>query len=370
MKIGVNTRFLLPKTHLEGIGKYTFEILSQLCKQHPEDTFYFFFDRPYDPRFVFSDNIVPIVLFPPARHPILFTIWFEWSVRRALKKYDIDVFLSFDGLSTVLGKTPEVLVVHDIVYAHTPSYLPGFIRWYLCTIMPPLLKKAKRIVAVSEFVKNDICQHYQLSPAKVDVAYNALPSAFHDITAAEQRPLEDPYFIVPGAIIERKNTLNILKAFVAFKERCGGNNKLVFAGRFMFKPSSEVKTLWDKLQGMGELIHLNKPTDQQMVQWVRHSSALVYASLFEGFGIPILEGMASSVPVITSNVTSMPEVAGDAAISIDPHDPAAISEAMEYVLDDENKAALVSKGPAQLKKFNWPASAAVVYRSLVLASGK
>ena len=197
-----------------------------------------------------------------------------------------------------------------------------------------------------------------------------MPTAFHDIATDEQRPIEVPYFIVPGAIIERKNTLNILKAFVAFKERRGGSIKLVFAGRFMFKPSSEVKMLWDQLLEKGELIHLNKPTDQQMVQWVRHSAALVYASLFEGFGIPVLEGMASGVPVITSNVTSMPEVAGEAAICIDPHDSAAISEAMEYVLQDENRAAMVIKGLAQLKKFNWPASAAVVYNNLVLASGK
>ncbi len=370
MKIGVNTRFLLPKTHLEGIGKYTYEILFQLCKQHPEHTFYFFFDRPFDKKYIFSDNVVPVVLHPQARHPILFTIWFEWSVRRKMKALNIDVFLSFDGLSALLGSYPEVLVVHDIVFAHEPSYLPWLNRWYLRLVMPRLLKKASHIVTVSQFVKDDVCNQFAIDPAKVDVAYNALPTAFTHIITDSPSPADFPYFIVPGAIIERKNTLNILKGFEAYKQNDRHGFKLVFAGRFMFKPSKEVSLLWQKMTEKGDLIHLNKPDDKLMVQWVQHANALIYASLFEGFGIPILEGMACGVPVITSNITSMPEVAGDAALCINPHSSQEITRAMELVVVPSNREEMIKRGYQQLKKFNWAASATVVYNSLVQACAK
>jgi glycosyltransferase involved in cell wall biosynthesis len=367
VKIGVNARFLLPKTHLEGIGKYTYEILFQLCKQHAEHTFYFFFDRPFDKKYIFSDNIVPVVLHPQARHPILFTIWFEWSVRRKMKALDIDVFLSFDGLSALTGSFPEVLVVHDIVFAHKPSYLPWLNRWYLRLVMPRLLKKASRIVTVSQFVKEDVCHHFDIDPSKVNVAYNALPTAFTHIITDTPRPADFPYFIVPGAIIERKNTLNILIAFEAFKQNDKQGFKLVFAGRFMFKPGKEVSLLWQKLTEKGDLIHLNKPNDKEMVQWVQHAKALIYASLFEGFGIPILEGMACGVPVITSNITSMPEVAGDAAFCLDPHSSQEITRAMQWVVEPANGEEMIRRGYLQIKKFNWANSAAVVYENLVQA---
>ena len=96
LKIAVNTRFLL-KDKLEGIGLYTLEVVKRMAAAHPEDEFIFFFDRPFDPSFVFSHNITPIVLSPPARHPLLFIAWFEWSVTRALARYKADVFLSFDN---------------------------------------------------------------------------------------------------------------------------------------------------------------------------------------------------------------------------------------------------------------------------------
>jgi hypothetical protein len=96
MRIAINTRFLL-SSKMEGFGWYTFEVVKRLVEQHPEHEFVFFFDRAYDPKFIFGPNVTPVVLNPPARHPILFYIWFEWSVRRALKKHNIDGFKSAAG---------------------------------------------------------------------------------------------------------------------------------------------------------------------------------------------------------------------------------------------------------------------------------
>ena len=117
LTIAVNTRFLLDQ-RLEGIGWFTYETLRRLVQWYPAYQFIFFFDRPYHPRFVFGDNVTPVVLFPPARHPFLFYAWFEWSVARALNKYQADLFISTDGFLSLSTKVPTLLVIHDIAHVH------------------------------------------------------------------------------------------------------------------------------------------------------------------------------------------------------------------------------------------------------------
>ena len=141
MRIAVNTRFLLPNK-LEGIGRFTLEVLRRMVNSHPEHEFYFFFDRKYDPSFVLSENVIPIILFPPARHPFLFYWWFEWSVARALKKHNIDVFLSTDNFCSLNTKVPTVLVTHDLAFAHFPEQVGFLQRKYYQYFTPRFLAKA------------------------------------------------------------------------------------------------------------------------------------------------------------------------------------------------------------------------------------
>ena len=123
MKIAVNTRLLL-KGKLEGIGWFTYQTLRRMTEAHPEHEFIFIFDRKYDNEFIFSKNVMPVVVSPPARHPILWLIWFEWSVNRVLRKYKPDLFLSTDGHLSLSTKTPSVAVIHDINFHHRPGDLP------------------------------------------------------------------------------------------------------------------------------------------------------------------------------------------------------------------------------------------------------
>ncbi|MBK7222826.1 MAG: glycosyltransferase family 4 protein [Saprospiraceae bacterium] len=357
---------MLPGTHLEGVGRYTFEILHRLCASHPEHTFYFFFDRKYDEKYVFAPNVVPVILFPPARHPFIFVFWFEWSVRRALKKIKADVFLSFDAMLSLLSDVKSVLVVHDLAYLHYPGYLPGSALWFYRYFMPRYIQKAEKIVAVSSFTAMDVKSAFGVSDEKISVAWNALPASYEEKTVQTDRKLENPYFIVPGAISERKNTLNILLAFEKLLHTHPSDDiRLVFAGGFMFPLKGEVKKRWTSLQKAGYLVHIDKPDDDRMRQWISHARALIYVSLFEGFGIPILEGMAMEVPVITSNVSSMPEVAGPAALCVNPLQPDAICSAMEAMRNDETRKSLIKLGKEQLKNFDWNRSAEHIYQCLV-----
>jgi glycosyltransferase involved in cell wall biosynthesis len=157
MKIAVNTRLLL-KDKLEGIGWVAYETLRRMVASHPEVEFYFLFDREPDPMFLFADNVKPVVLFPQARHPFLFIWFFEFSVTKALKKIKPDLFFSPDGYLSLRSDVPQVTQFHDLNFEHFPKDMPKIHLWHYKTFFPRFARKAKRIVTVSEFSKQDIVE--------------------------------------------------------------------------------------------------------------------------------------------------------------------------------------------------------------------
>ncbi len=157
MRIVVNTRLLL-KDRLDGIGWFTYETMKRITESHSGHEFIFLFDRPYDREFVFAENVKPVVIGPPARHPVLWYLWFERSVMRALKKEEADVFVSPDGYLPLKSNVPSVSVIHDINFLHRPGDLPFSSRWYYNHYFPKFAAKASMIGTVSEYSKADICR--------------------------------------------------------------------------------------------------------------------------------------------------------------------------------------------------------------------
>ena len=135
MRIAVNTRLLLPGK-LDGIGWFTAETLQRIVAAHPEHEFYFFFDRQYDRRFIYGPNVHPVVLCPQARHPVLWYLFFQVAVRRALKRYKIDLFVSPDGFIPLDTKVPTVSVIHDINFEHSNDYLRPSHQRYMTYFFP------------------------------------------------------------------------------------------------------------------------------------------------------------------------------------------------------------------------------------------
>ena len=134
MRIAINTRLLLPDK-LEGIGWFTHEIMSRIVKAHPEHTFIFIFDRAFDQRFIYAENVEPVVMWPPTRHPLLYRIWFNWLLPRKLKKLKADAFISPDGYLALSSTVPTLAVIHDINFEHYPEDLPGaYGRYYRCLL--------------------------------------------------------------------------------------------------------------------------------------------------------------------------------------------------------------------------------------------
>ena len=144
MDIAVNTRFLLPGDQLEGIGRFTYETVRRLVQQHPEHTFHFLFDRPFDRRYLFGPHVVPHVLRPPARHPLLFVAWFEGAVAAWLHRHRPAAFLSTDGFTTLRTRVPRVTVVHDLAFEHYPQDVGRLMRQYYHFFFPRFVRASRR----------------------------------------------------------------------------------------------------------------------------------------------------------------------------------------------------------------------------------
>ena len=369
MKIAVNTRFLL-KNKLEGFGWFTFETLRRMVAAHPEDEFIFFFDRPYDESFVFGKNVTPVVLFPPARHPILFVWWYEWSIARALKQYEPDVFLSTDNFCSLRTTVPTCLVLHDVGWAHPEARatLPWLVFQYYEFFAPRFLKKADKIVCVSEFVKQDALKYYPfLNPNKLLVCPNGCRTDFRPLSNEEKTAVKAqytegaPFFVFVGAVHPRKNVHRLITAFSEMKQRTRLPHKLLIVGRFAWQ-TGDVKTAYDRSDFQKDIIFTGYVANEVMPKIVGAAAAVTYISLAEGFGIPILEAMHCDVPVVTANTTSMPEVAGDAAILVNPLSVSEMADALEKLATDvvfcQN---LIEKGRIQREKFSWDKTATTLY---------
>ena len=369
MKIAVNTRLLL-KGKLEGIGWVAYETLRRMVAAHPEVEFYFLFDRQPDPMFCFADNVKPVVLFPQARHPFLFIWFFELSVPRVLRKLKADLFYSPDGYLSLRSKVPQVVEFHDLNFEHFPGDMPKIHLWHYKKFFPKFAAKASRVVTVSEFSKQDIVDCYGVDPAKIDVAYNGVNEIFKPLSAEQRERIRakytggHPYFMFVGSLHPRKNLARLFAAFDKFKARHKNDMKLMIVGekRWWTEP---IQKAYDAMSCKDEVVFTGRLSAEELHQVTASALASVYVSYFEGFGIPILEAFKCDTPVITSNVTSMPEVAGDAALLVDPFNEASIADAMGKVLDEDVRKELIAKGRGRACDFSWDQAAEKIWNCLM-----
>lgn len=369
VKIAINARFLI-KEKLEGIGWFTYEVVKRLVEQHPGDEFIFFFDRPYSEEFIFGKNVKAEVVFPPARHPFLWYWWFEWSLPAALKQHKPDVFLSPDNYLSLKSKVKTLLIMHDIAHVHYPDEVPFLARKYYNFFVPKFLKKAEKIVTVSKYTKEDICQFYQTDHSKIAVACNGCKDYFKPRSFAEKEATKtqfskgEDYFFYIGAIHPRKNIHRLIQAFDLFKKKTGSSVKLLLGGRFAWQTGA-IKNAYEQAEFKKDIVLLGYLKNEALPELIGSALALTYVSLFEGFGVPLLEAMHTETPIITSNVSSMPEVVGDAGLLVDPTSIASIASAMERIYKEEGlRKDLIEKGKKQREKFNWQIATDAVYKAL------
>lgn len=358
------------KNRLEGMGWFSYQTLKLITQKHPNFHFVFLFDRPFDESFVFEGNITPMVIGPQARHPFLYYLWFQHSVKATLNKLKPDLFLSPDGFLSLGANCKQLPVIHDINFLHHPKDSKWLTAKYYNYYFPLFAKAATRIATVSEYSKQDISKSYGIDSGKIDVVYNGINSFFKPIdeltkaTTRKKFANGCEYFVYVGSLHPRKNIITLIKSFAQFKQERSSKIKLVLAGPNYWGMNEIYQSI--KEQGIeGEVIFTNRLANEDLALVLGSALAMTYIPYYEGFGIPLVEAMQAEVPIITSNVTSLPEVAGEAALFVDPHEVSKIKEAMIQLWQDETlRKDLIEKGKLQKQKFSWEKSADLLWQSI------
>ena len=275
---------------------------------------------------------------------------------------------------------------HDVYHCVTPMVFPAKGGRYIVTVhdlaamlRPQLchrqhhqasrmqhqrmLRRADHFVAVSEWTKRDMVEYLKLDPKRITVIPEGVRAGFKVVEPSEveavrtKYSLMAPYFLLVGDLNPRKNHVRVVRAFARLRVRTKEPISLVFAGPLGYRSGRTLHEV--RVLGLSDRVKfLGYVPDPDVVALMNGASALVFTSLYEGFGLPILEAMACETPVITSNVSSMPEVAGDAALLVDPTSEVEIADAMRQVITDPKTCEdLVQRGRKRSRMFTWERAA-------------
>lgn len=360
------------KLHDYGIGTYVRNLVGEFARLPGDDT-YVLICHPDDVAFV--QQLGPRFEAWPDTSAN-YSVREQLTVPLDLRRARVDLFHAPHYVVSPLVGCPVVVTIHDCIHLRFPQYLPNRIAHiYARTFMAIGARRSRRIITVSQASKDDI-QHYLHAPAsKIDVIHNGLdprylmPPSEADVANVRDRfILNAPFVLYAGNIKPHKNVDRLIDAFALLRRNGHQDLKLLIIGDEL-----------SKYPGLRRLVHRHHlhshvrffgfVPDATLAALYRLASIFVFPSLFEGFGFPPLEAMASGTPVITSNVSSLPEVVGDAALLVDPFDPAAIADAMSRVLSDTTlRRDLIGRGHARARAFSWTEAAArtrAVYQSVL-----
>ncbi len=277
----------------------------------------------------------------------------------------IDLFHATDfTLPPTLPSTRTIVTVHDLSFVRVSDTASPKLKKYLDKLVPRSINNATHVIADSKATKDDLIDLYDTPSNKITVLLSGINSRYHKITnnysSMTMRNKYDipdvPYIFSIGTIQPRKNYSRLIQALKLLRQS-GYDLHLVIAGGKGWLEDEMYKTL-DETQ-LHEAVHLiGFADDEDVVKLYNAAECVAFPSLYEGFGFPVLEGMACGTPVLTSNVSSLPEVAGDAAIMVDPYDIEAIAEGLRQLIDDSDlRKTLIERGFQQASKFTWENSA-------------
>lgn len=366
MKIAINCRLWLPG-QLEGIGFFLQEVVSRWLEERPGDEFHLFFDRATDIDFSGRQNVTVHVMYPPARHPILYWMWFNIRLPLRLRQIRPDLFFSPEPLSPTPRPCRELITVHDLAYLHYPETFTSRDLKYYKKYMPQFIQEADEIITVSAFSQKDIVKHFPEAAEKVSVAHNGCRDIFEPMATADIQDFRTahtenkPYFFYYGSLNARKNIHNLLHGFQQFKENTGEPHLLIIGGRRGWR-TEELERVYQNHPFRSEIWFTGYLEESILKDWLGAATALTYISHFEGFGLPVLEAMQSGVPAITTKGSSMEEIAKGAGYYVDPDSPKDISRAMlDVIRDEEKREKQIQLGLKRAEAFSWDRTARLIW---------
>lgn len=346
--------------HRAGLGRYTQELVTALMTIDTENEYVAFYNRPseaqVDPPLGCLPHLATNLPNKPWRMSVLLAQFMHLPQDRLFP--GVDLFHATDHLLPRLSQVKSVFTLHDLVFRFYPETHMPLNRWFLTLMMPRFLQAADAVIAVSECTKRDAIRLYGVDESKIRVIYEGVNPCFRlapseAISAVRQNHNLPEHFILSvGTIEPRKNLNTLLAAYRALRHR-GAEFKLVIVG----KKGWLYQGFFRRLRELGledEVIFPGFVPDDDLPALYSAADLFVFPSLYEGFGLPLLEAMACGTPVVTSDVSSLPEIVGDAAITVDPHKAEELAEAILRILEDPVlRVRLQNKGLARAKIFSW-----------------
>lgn len=387
MRIGIDARTILnpEKGDAIGVGHYTYQLIRHLLKIDKENEYVLFFDFRVREKDIkkFTQPNVTIKFYPFSDYrKYLPGAYGEILGTATLQRENLDVLHSTYFASRIpsgyKGKT--VVTFQSMAMYEVPQYMPQLRRLKDKTVARMMANKADRIIAGSQSLKKELLQHLGVTSEKVGVIYSGLDSrffqepGFEEVKVVEKYGISKKYILFLGTLEPSKNITRLLTAFAQFKEKLNKSTgkpfeyQLVLAGKRGWL-SQEFHQQVKDLGLIKDVVFTGYVVGDELVPLFKNAEFFIMPSLYEGFGMTVLEAFATKTPAILSNVTSLPEVAGDAAYFINPANTAELTDAMiKFAMDKSIRDFYREKGYERAKKFNWEDAAMQtleVYKSLV-----
>jgi len=272
--------------------------------------------------------------------------------------------LHVNYIAPPISPCPTVVTIHDITYEFFPEFFSRRDRMLLSTLVPLSARRASKIIAPSESTKRDIVELYGVDPEKVAVTHYAADALFKPISNREELitlrdtyGIRDEFILTVGNLQPRKNLLRLVEAFADLLQSGAIRHQLVIAGQAFWRQSEICRRVEDRHLGEHVVFTGYVPQDH-LVLLYNAAAIFVYPSLYEGFGLPPLEAMACGTPVITSNVSSLPEVVGEAALLVEPHRTEGLAQAiLDLLSSEELQRELRARGLERARCFSWERTA-------------
>lgn len=355
-RIGYDAKRLF--NNFTGLGNYSRTLLRNLATYYPDEEYFLFTPNVQrtDQTKYFLDSPMYSVQQPTQLRRLL---WRSWGMTHDLRRHKIDLFhgLSHEiPFSLANSGIPSVVTIHDLIFQHYPEQYRWTDRLIYDYKFRYACDHADHIVAISESTKQDIMQFYGTPEDKITVVYQSCHEGFMTQTTAkaqarvlEKYQLPDTYLLYVGSLITRKNLLGIIEALHRLPADLRLPLVIVGNGDAYKQRVVDLATRYQ----LQHLLHFIRPAFSDLPALYQHAQIFLLPAFYEGFGIPVLEALFSETPVITSNVSSLPEAAGPDAALVDPHSPDAIADAITTLLTDtERRAAQVAAGYAYAQRFN------------------
>ncbi len=361
MRIGIDCRTILNPKRGEraGVGHYSYYLIKNILAQDKKNEYVLFFDYRFQNTNEFRQKNVTIRYFPFSQYKKFLPFSYSHMLIAAfLSRENLDLYHSPANVIPYGYRQPSIVTVHDLAIYKHPEWFPRGQKFSISILVPRSLNRAWRIIAVSEATRKDIIKTFNISQDKIKVIYEGMVDAKTAVDAEAMKKkykIPGKYLLYVGTLEPRKNLVELVSAYHQLIEKNKSLSKytLVLAGHRGWKSGGIFKKI--KKLKLGDKVHyVDYVPHADKLGLIKEATAFVFPSLYEGFGLPVLEAMSLGTPVITSNISSLPEVAGQAAILVNPKNEKSLVDAMKKVLTSApTRKRLSTAGIEQSKKFSW-----------------